>query len=301
MHFRKNRNGNKPKILVIGDLILDVYIQGTCDRISPEAPVPVVLQKSSEFKLGGAANVAANISSVGCDVDLIGATGRCDKEGIVMEHLCKEKNINPFFFQTLIHTTVKRRIIADGQQMIRIDSEDTITDIKQELSDLSEFEKDYDIVIVSDYAKGFISMDLMKALKSLDVPIIVDPKPQNIEMYNGVYLMTPNEKEFDMMKSNPFPDKCDNLLVTLGPKGMTLSETGNCTNIPSNAKEVYDVTGAGDTVVAIIAVCLASQLDLLNSCKIANQAAAITISHHGTSSITYPELVECHKIITKRL
>ena len=287
----KNKEGKNPRILVVGDVILDKYIHGTTTRISPEAPVPIIAQTHDEYRLGGAANVASNVASVGVDVTLLGATGD-DVHYHIIKRLCGQKNIKTNFLNSLGMTTVKTRIISDGQQIARIDREDLRDVALPTFAD----SLDYDLIIVSDYAKGMITDELIGFLLGLNIPVIVDPKPKNLAFYDGAFLMTPNRKEFDQIRS--YKMTTDHLLITDGAYGMFLHEGSICgsgLHIPSEAQEVFDVTGAGDTVIAIIGVCLASQIDLLNACKIANKAAAITVSHHGTSTISKVDLETCHQ------
>jgi len=292
----KNKEGKTPRILVVGDVILDKYIHGTTTRISPEAPVPIIAQTHDEYRLGGAANVASNVASVGVDVTLLGATGD-DVHYHIIKRLCGQKNIKTNFLNSLGMTTVKTRIISDGQQIARIDRED----LREVALPTFAASLDYDLIIVSDYAKGMITDNLMEFLIKSTIPVIVDPKPTNLAYYDGAFLITPNRKEYEQVRS--FQSMVMNTLITDGPMGMFL-HGGPVTNqglhIPSEAREVFDVTGAGDTVIAIIGVCLASQIDLLNACKIANKAAAITVSHHGTSTINKVDLETCHQEIMIR-
>lgn len=291
------------RIAVIGDIMLDSYIYGTVERVSPEAPVPIVKEEREEYSLGGAANVAANITSLNGNVFLFGYIGE-DKEGELLINKLEEKNINHVLFPFLKKTTKKTRLIGNNQQQIaRIDREcytevpeDTEEKLVKEIMD-----KKPDVIIVSDYAKGCVTKTLLLKIKNSNpgVKIIVDPRPQNKEKYHGVYLITPNLKEAreisglekveDVGKSLQEKYNC-NILITKGKDGMSLFENEKIINIPAKAKEVYDITGAGDTVVAVIALGLTSGLSLEESTFLANHAAGIVVGKAGTASVSKNEL-----------
>ena len=298
------------RILVIGDIILDEYIYGEVTRISPEAPVPIVKETKREYKLGGAANVAANIASIGVNVDLIGQTGgKSDKDTNMLTTLCRGYNIHEHFYENLKETIKKTRVIANNQQVVRIDTE-TLQDFEDFSGTLQE--KEYDCIVVSDYAKGTITEAVMNTLKETGSRIIVDPKPSNCHLYEGVFLMTPNELEATSLVGGGIKEvpeisvksiskswECSTLL-TLGSQGMVLynRETHQTTRLKTVAQEVFDVTGAGDTVVGVLAVVISLGFGLELACRVANGAAAITVSHHGTSTITYTDfkkqlILEC--------
>jgi len=283
------------KILVIGDLILDHYAYGNVSRISPEAPVPIVHLKSEEYKLGGAANVAANIATLSGNVTLIGLIGR-DRRGKKVIELCKKNKIK--IFPEYFHKTIiKTRIIAENQQLVRIDEEQiTPKDLNPRIIK-REAEK-AEIIIISDYAKGTINEDLMKLLTSLNKKIIVDPKPKNKLIYKGAYLITPNQKEALEMSSCEEIHKAGeqlqkeletNVIITRGKQGMSIFNNG-VKDIPTFAKEVYDVTGAGDTVIATLSLALASGASLESSAILANHAAGIVVGKHGTAKVELEEL-----------
>ena len=283
------------KILVIGDLILDHYAYGTVSRISPEAPVPIVHIKSEEYKLGGAANVAANIATLSGNITLIGLIGR-DRKGKKVIDLCKKNKIK--IFPEYFHRTIKKtRIIAENQQLVRIDEEQiTNKDLNPRLIK-KEAEK-ADIIIISDYAKGAISPNLMKLLTSLNKRIVVDPKPKNKSLYQGVYLITPKQKEATEMSSFENVYKAGeqlqrelntNVIITKGKQGMSIFNNG-IKDIPTFAKEVYDVTGAGDTVIATLSLALASGANLEESAILANHAAGIAVGKPGTARVYLEEL-----------
>jgi rfaE bifunctional protein kinase chain/domain len=281
------------RILVIGDLILDKYIEGNVKRISPEAPVMIVNKKSENCILGGAANVAANITSLSGEAILKGFIGK-DKEGEKIITLAKKRKIK-FIPEYNSKTTKKTRITSENQQLLRIDDEDispkffNFETIKQEIEKA-------DLVVISDYGKGVITSDLMKLLENKKT--IVDPKPKNKSLYSNVFLLTPNTKEAlemsgctDVYETGEKLKKelSSNIIITRGKEGMSVFNNG-VKNIPTYAKEVYDVTGAGDTVIATIGLALASGANLNQAAIIANYAAGIVVAKYGTSKVNFLEL-----------
>lgn len=311
---------NAVKILILGDLILDYYIFGEVERISPEAPVPIVKVEKEEYRLGGAANVAQNIKSLGGNAILVGLRGTeqishklrilLEKEGI--------KNILPPTPDYKI--SLKERIIGRCQQIVRVDWEEE--NPEKNLSDVAiehairEIKNDDSInaVIVSDYGKGTIGQtlpELIKACNKKKKPIIVDPKPINKEFYKNCTIITPNLKEAIEMaevEEIEYPALFQKLkwisntiLVTEGKLGMSLYDGGYFTHFPAETKEIYDVTGAGDTVVAVFALCYASGMDLKESVRISNIAAGIVVKKQGAATLTKKELfgggtIQCQSI-----
>ena len=283
------------KILVIGDLILDKYVEGEVERISPEAPVMIVNKKSENYLLGGAANVAANITSLSGSTILTGFIGK-DKEGEKIIKLAEKKKIK-LIPEYTSKTTKKTRITCQNQSLLRIDDED-IADkyfnpnlIKPEINKT-------DLVIISDYGKGAITSNLMKLLENKKT--IVDPKPKNKNLYSGVFLITPNTKEaLEMSYCSEVhqageklkKELSTNVIITKGKDGMSIFNKGQ-RDIPTYAKEVYDVTGAGDTVIATLGLALASGADLNQATIIANYAAGIVVAKRGTSRANLSELKE---------
>lgn len=310
------------KILIVGDLILDRFIYGKVNRISPEAPVPVVEVTKETFLLGGAANVANNILSLGGLPSLAGIIG-LDTAGNVLKELLKEKGIN---FEGVIddnrHTTIKTRIIAHNQQVVRFDKEE-----KRRLEGKSLFAlksyiidavKKHDAVIISDYKKGVITGSLVETIvnnaKRDDIFVAVDPKIGHFNLYKNVSLITPNiaeassgsgieiKDEKSLIKAGKILMKklsCKSVLITRSEEGMSLFERckSKCrvTHIPTFAKKVYDVTGAGDTVIATIALAYAAGATLRDAAIIANHAAGIVVGEVGTAVVSPDRLIKSIK------
>ena len=326
------RKFNKVKILVIGDLILDEYIWGSVERISPEAPVPVLWANKRTFVPGGTANVANNIRSLGAEVSLLGVTGDDANSKILFAELKKRKiNTRGIFIERKRHTTVKTRILAGHQQVVRVDWEHT-HDLPEKLNlkILKYIERNirsFDAVIIEDYGKGVINVELLGKLVSLAKAhkkiITVDPKEENFQYYRGVTSITPNRKElenairnlkikdtdnrFKINTDRLFTDKdidsaarqivqylnLDSILVTLGEQGMKLLEkNGRLTHIPTQAQEVFDVSGAGDTVISSFTLALCSGASKLEAAHIANFAAGIVVGKLGTAVTNSRELLE---------
>ncbi|MDO9572263.1 MAG: D-glycero-beta-D-manno-heptose-7-phosphate kinase [Candidatus Omnitrophota bacterium] len=322
----------KAKILVVGDLILDEYIWGSVERISPEAPVPVLWAKKRTFVPGGTANVANNIRSLGGGVTLLGVTGKDANSKILLSELKKRKiNTSGIFVELGRHTTVKTRILAGSQQVVRVDWEHT-HDLSNELNSkiLKYIEKNiksFDAVIVEDYGKGVINVALLERLTTLAAKykkiLTVDPKEENFQYYRGVTAITPNRKELENAIKNLklkdttnrfrintdrlFTDKdidlaaqqilaflkLDSILVTLGEQGMKLFEkNGRLIHIPTVAQEVFDVSGAGDTVISTFTLALCAGASKLEAAHIANFAAGIVVGKLGTAVTTIKELLE---------
>jgi len=293
----------EPTILVIGDIMLDKYIIGTVERISPEAPVPIVKVTKEYSTLGGCGNVVRNLRKLGSTVICLSSVGK-DPEAEEIKtqlwHICKEdpKSI-PCIITTNNRTTVKQRIVATERQtqMLRIDYEDKkALPFNLFLWFLEEKISQYkiDIVIISDYAKGVVSWEMMEYLKSKKYKIIVDPKPENGAMYNGVFMITPNEKEWGQMwlSSAYTNDKVDYFLVTKGSKGMELFGmkkdllSNKHIEIPAHPVEVYNPSGAGDTVVAVMGYCIALGFSVERSAKVANKCAGYVVTKPGTTAVS---------------
>lgn len=291
-------------ILVVGDIMLDKYIVGKVTRISPEAPVPVVEVSGEYTVLGGCGNVAANIKSIGAQVSVVSSIGS-DLNGKIILDKMKNIDINDFTFIGSEITTCKERIVAGARQiqMLRVDRE-VIKPVDSnaliEFIDKIVFQyKKYDFIIISDYAKGIISKDLMNYLKTKNIKIIVDPKPSHSIYYENVFMLTPNEKEYFKLKaSNESTLKSvEYTLVTKGREGMELYENGNPNPfvIPAEPVEVYNVAGAGDVVVSVISVAMACGFSPLEAAKISNLCAGYAVTKTGTCVITqtkYNEMVD---------
>lgn len=306
------------KVMIIGDLMLDHYMIGGVDRISPEAPVPVVRVEQEKSVLGGAGNVARNIGSLGGDPLLVSIVG-ADSDGDILEKLCKDSQLTTMFIRDECRpTTKKTRIIASNQQVVRVDQEQVAPMCDDHLDELFNYLQikleEYPVVILSDYGKGVISREFMdRFMPMLDECekrplVLVDPKTVNYDLYTGVDLLTPNTKEAGEGAGMSVKEKdsvlkagealfnrlqCRNLLITMGADGMALFEGGNSVrHIPTFARKVFDVTGAGDTVIATIALALSSGVDLLTSCTLANYAAGVVVAQVGAAKTTVDELKE---------
>lgn len=309
------------KILVIGDIMLDRFIWGRVSRISPEAPVPVVLvdqrDGSETFCLGGAGNVAHNIHTLGGQVLLCGLVGDDEMGKRIIGELSDKGIENKIFIEEGRQTTVKTRIFANQQQVVRIDRETLIhpkTHIFEEiLNFLSNKVKDFDGIIISDYGKGLLNGALIRAIirkaKELGKLILVDPKLRNFKFYKGATLVTPNAKEASEASRIPLIDhssiekigkrllkelRCRALVITRGEEGMTLFEPQkNPVDVPTEVKEVFDVTGAGDTVIATMALALGTgqNVTLKEAATLSNFAAGIVVGKMGTSTVTKEELL----------
>jgi len=285
---------NEINILVVGDIMLDEYIVGKVERISPEAPVPIVNVENEYSVLGGCGNVVRNIRSMGSGAICATKTGTDEAAdeikrqlGILGTSMYISKDKNP--------TTVKTRIVAGEKetQLLRIDKEFTTTYISDKIvQDLSSITEDFDLIVISDYGKGYLSYAVMDRLIQFKKPIIIDPVPKNYKVYKNAFIITPNEKEFEQMARvdtfmHPIHSKC--VLKTMGKKGMVLYEnTPHPLPITIKAEpvDVYNVSGAGDTVVAVMSVCIALGATVLHAAKVANKCAGYVVTQTGTSSIT---------------
>ena len=275
------------KILIVGDIILDEYLQGTVSRVSPEAPVPVLRPDDRELRLGGAANVASNVKSLGSKVELIGVVGK-DIAAKELKELLKNKSIRASLANSDKTTVHKLRLLAGQQQLLRLDKEESFTK-KEWLATKNAFSKKlkgFNAVIVSDYGKGTL-VDvpfLIKESKKRNIPVFIDPKGNNFNKYKGAYIITPNFLEFStevggVSSESDFTNKANKLIKKLI----------NRTDFPTEAKDVFDVTGAGDTVIASLAAAQSSGMSLEDSVKLANAAAGIVVGKSGTAT---PSLIE---------
>jgi len=302
------------RILCLGDVMLDRFTYGSATRISPEAPIPVLGISHQQAMLGGAGNVVRNILSLGGSATLVAVTGD-DAEGREIAHLLKkEERITAALVSSGRRpTTVKTRFIADGQQLLRADAEAThplASDTAGKV--IAQFEKslaDADVVILSDYAKGVLSDDVLtKAIglaKAKNIPIIADPKSADFSRYSGVTILTPNRKEMvqaggracdtdgQVEEAANFVRDRDNiatLLVTRSESGMSLISHENIHHIPAQAQEVFDVSGAGDSVIACLSLSLGAGASLEQSATLANLAGGIVVAKTGTAAVTQEEL-----------
>lgn len=308
---------HKAKVLVVGDLILDEFIWGKVERISPEAPVPVVQVKSESFMPGGASNVANNIAALSGNSYLAGVIGD-DKNGkTLVEELRKKRvDISGIVIDTERPTTLKTRIIAHHQQVVRVDREkcDPIDDalLEQLLSFIRREIETIDAIIIEDYGKGVINprflTEIVPLARKYKKIVTVDPKVSHFSYYRGVTCITPNEKEaqggsgiriendadIDKVGKKLLKDlSLESVLMTLGENGMRLFEKdGKVTYIPTVAQEVFDVSGAGDTVIAAFTLALACGATKLEAAHLSNFAAGIVVSKVGTAVVTKEELLE---------
>ena len=310
------------KIGVVGDLMLDDYIYGTVERISPEAPVPVVNVKEEKFVLGGAANVVNNLASLGAKTICFGVIGNdANGERLLGAFADKKIDVSGLIRDKERTTIVKRRIIWSNQQLLRIDWED-ITPISTflEYALLRNIESkidELDAVILSDYDKGvltpMVAKEIVRMCRDRGKIVTVDPKPKNAMNYYGATSMTPNRKEakecLGMERATNMEEvgkelkeklKLDNLLLTRSEEGMSLFIEDKVVNIPTFAKEVYDVTGAGDTVISVFTLAAASGVSWHEAAKIANTAAGVVVGKMGTSTVTKDEILEFYKRIYER-
>ncbi len=297
----------KAKILVVGDIILDRYLSGPINRISPEAPVPIVEVTQTSERPGGAANVALNIKALGAEVILLGIVGQ-DKEAQSISHMLTQAGIETHLIETQEPTIQKTRIVSSRQQLVRLDIEKPLTPRPDQL--LSAYQQllpQANTVVLSDYAKGTLCNPaaLIQAAKAQNIPVLVDPKAKDFSIYDGATLITPNTKELEATVG-----KCETeasmiekgmhllnqhhlsaLLVTRGINGMMLlSHREPPFLLKALAQEVFDVTGAGDTVIATLATSLAVNADLKTAVTLSNTAAGISVRKPGTSTVSIHEL-----------
>ncbi|MCG6862862.1 MAG: D-glycero-beta-D-manno-heptose-7-phosphate kinase [Chromatiaceae bacterium] len=303
------------KVLVVGDLMLDRFLWGQVERISPEAPVPIVKLQQETRSAGGAANVARNLSRLGMDVVIVGVTGHDFNRDLLLEELTKDHlNTDGVLIAGDRGTTVKTRVLGNHQQMIRIDEERAVPLTKNDqdrlLAATSERLAQADALLLSDYAKGVLTEDLCRALiasaRALGLPVLVDPKGSDFGRYTGATLITPNRGEL-ALAAGVAPHDLDALLaagaemrktldlgflvLTLSEQGMVLIEADGDHHIPAVAREVFDVSGAGDTVIATFAAGLAAGLGHLDTAHLANLAAGVVVGKVGTVPITTKELL----------
>jgi rfaE bifunctional protein kinase chain/domain len=287
-------------VLVIGDIVLDKYTVGSAKRLSPEAPVPVLNVEEEFYKLGGAANVAANVASLGGSVSLLGMIGS-DPYGDIIARECGRAGILLDAIASPLPTTMKNRFLAGRQQLLRVDWEDT--DVAQfdglavkTNEEAKHLARRKGVIVVSDYGKGVVNRSLVSSLRAAypSLPIVVDPKPVNSSMYGGATVIKPNEKEAGEMlfalglgACPAVPDVAARLsshykadvVVTRGDKGMVVSTSGKVVELPTAAQEIFDVTGA-----------VGAGMSVLESCKLANIAGGIAVGHVGVVAVTAEEL-----------
>jgi len=303
------------RVLVIGDFMLDTYTTGTVRRLSPEAPVPVLHVEKEESLAGGAGNVALNLVSLGAKVDVVGRIGR-DIAGDELKECLEREGVNTesLLYQGGFPTPVKNRLVADLQQMLRVDFE-TIAPLpsvleEQVLSGIPALLNRVQIVAISDYGKGFLTPSLLQGVISMakerNIPVIVDPKGRDFGRYNGATILKPNLSEayaaanltistnLSQVAEKIFEDcQVDSLLITKSEAGISLfHRNGTYYDFPVRSKEVKDVTGAGDTVLATISLALANSLDIKYASQLANIAAGIAIERSGCARVNLSDVAE---------
>ncbi len=297
-------------VLIVGDVMLDRYWQGTTSRISPEAPVPVVRVEGDELRPGGAANVALNAAALGSRVALVGLVGEDAEAGLLADRLAARGVSSDFVAVTGSRTITKLRILSKHQQLIRLDFEDGFltsdaASIQARFLDALPRAK---AVVLSDYAKGVLrdTQPLIRAARERGLPVVVDPKGTDFQRYRGATLLTPNQSEFEAVVG-PVADDADlatkgaalrdalnleALLVTRSEKGMCLLQRGHApVHLPTRAREVFDVTGAGDTVVAVLAAALAAGESMIDAVALSNLGAGVVVGKVGTATVSPAELI----------
>lgn len=305
------------RIVVVGDAMLDIYLTGDAERISPEAPVPVVTVQSRRYALGGAANVAANVAATGADCRLVAVVGD-DTRGTAVRTELVQHGLADAHLVVAPHrpTTSKTRVVARGQQVVRID-EEVEEPILQRTADLlmdqmAAAMADADALLLEDYNKGTLTPEViecgMQLARKRGVPVVVDPKFRNFFAYKGATVFKPNRRELeqalgaavDLDHPAALPESLerltvDNLLLTLGAEGMVLvTKDKEITKIPTMAREVYDVSGAGDTVTAWVGSALATGASVREAAQVANYAAGIEVAKAGVATVSPHEVLATH-------
>lgn len=297
------------RVLVVGDIMMDRYWYGNTSRISPEAPVPVVHVKQIEEKPGGAANVALNIQSLGAQVNLLSMSGE-DQIADQLTTVLKSLGIKSYLHRVPhLPTITKLRVLSLHQQLIRLDFEEGFHQVNTDalVTHYKNHLSDYNVVILSDYAKGVLrcAPELINHAKKQNIPVLIDPKGNDFSLYRGAYILTPNRKEFeavvgvcrdeDELVTKGFALikqlELNALLITRGEHGMTLIESDHPPlHLPAQKREVYDVTGAGDTVIAVLGAALSAGSDLSLAAILANHAAGVVVTKLGAATISVSEL-----------
>lgn len=301
---------DRARILIVGDVMLDRYWFGEVNRISPEAPVPIVRVEKREERLGGAANVARNTASLGATTALLGVTGD-DEPARVIDTLLGEMGISSHLARDAsISTIVKLRVIGRQQQLVRIDFEEAPTDtvLRDKLTQFNSLVGAHDVIVFSDYAKGsLVSVaEMIGVARQQGKRILVDPKGDDFSRYAGASILTPNKSEMvrivgqwkneDDLTARAQKLRAElgleALLLTRSEEGMSLYRDGDVQHFPTMAREVFDVSGAGDTVIATLAVMLGAGASLVDAVAMANRAGGIVVGKLGTATVTREELLE---------
>ena len=296
------------KVLVVGDVMLDRYWYGAVDRISPEAPVPVVRITREENRLGGCANVAFNAVSVGAQASLLSVVGD-DEASHLLQDLIAKSGITPYFGRDAqLKTTVKLRVIGRQQQLLRVDFENTPQNevLSSQTQQFMQLLADHPVVLFSDYGKGGLAhiTDMIAAARKANKAVLIDPKGSDFSRYAGATCITPNRAEFQQVvggwnSEEELSTKAHNLrkelqldavLLTRSEEGMTLFDAQGAAHIAAQAREVFDVTGAGDTVIATLAALVAAGMSLREAMPWANRAGGMVVGKFGTATVSYEEL-----------
>lgn len=299
---------NTAKILVVGDVMLDRYWFGEVARISPEAPVPVVRIERRDERLGGAANVARNVASLGAQAGLMGVVGQ-DEAGAVVDKLLAELNVKNYLNRDpAISTIIKLRVIGRQQQLLRVDFEEAPSELvlRDKLTQYNTVLPHYDVIVFSDYAKGSLTnvADMIASAKRMGKRILVDPKGEDFRVYAGASILKPNKSELRhivgtwkneaelTVKTQRLRTELnlEALLLTRSEEGMTLYTEDGTRHYPALAREVFDVSGAGDTVIATLASMLGAGMELTEAVSIANRAGGIVVGKLGTAVVMPEEL-----------
>jgi D-beta-D-heptose 7-phosphate kinase/D-beta-D-heptose 1-phosphate adenosyltransferase len=306
------------RIANVGDAMLDVYLRGDVDRISPEAPVPVVRIRDKELALGGAANVAQNVAAIGAECDLVCAVGE-DAEGQVVKTMLRGIGSEARSVVTVNRrTTTKTRVLARSQQVVRFDEEEDVDiggdEIELLLNAALRAVDNADALVLEDYNKGVLTplliAPVMEQANNRNIPVVVDPKYRNFFAYKGATIFKPNRRELDSAlgaaveidHAEALPESIkrlgvENLLLTLGEEGMALIDAnGEVGRVPTTAREVYDVVGAGDTVTAYLATMLAAGATPAEAAVIANFAAGVEVAKLGAATVTIDEVIEAYDL-----
>ena len=296
------------KVLVVGDVMLDRYWYGAVDRISPEAPVPVVRITREENRLGGCANVAFNAVSVGAQASLLSVVGD-DEASHLLQDLIAKSGITPYFGRDAqLKTTVKLRVIGRQQQLLRVDFENTPQNevLSSQTQQFMQLLADHPVVLFSDYGKGGLAhvTDMITAARKANKAVLIDPKGSDFSRYAGATCITPNRTELQQVvggwnSEEELSAKAHNLrkqlqlnavLLTRSEEGMTLFDAHGVAHIAAQAREVFDVTGAGDTVIATLAALVAAGMSLREAMPWANRAGGVVVGKFGTATVSYEEL-----------
>jgi rfaE bifunctional protein kinase chain/domain len=296
------------RLLVVGDVMLDRYWFGDVSRISPEAPVPIVRVERREARLGGAANVARNAVALGAHTGLLGVVGQ-DEAGDQLQQMVAELGISGHLNRdAAISTIIKLRVIGRQQQLLRIDFEEAPSEsvLRDKLTQFNALLPECDVVVLSDYAKGSLVnvATMIEAARAAGKHVLVDPKGEDFSRYAGASLLTPNRAEFKHVvgswknedelteKAQALRKKLslEALLLTRSEEGMTLYTANERVHIPAQAREVFDVSGAGDTVIATLAVMLGAGMSMAEAVEVANRAGGIVVGKLGTATVTKEEL-----------